>query len=170
MNDPTPKPPWEQLSPQAPKQKAAMLVNLDRCIGCHACSVACKNEHSVPLGDFRMRVRWLPRPDRPSLAFLPLFDATACDFGQNRQSVGLPPACVANCPTGALVFGDAKDPADPVATAIASGTAKAINKPEALRQDVHYLGYEEWMTQAMNKGVPLSPNDPDITYEQGGKQ
>lgn len=167
-------PPWEQLSPQPRKQKPSILVNLDRCIGCHACSVACKNEHSVPLGEFRMRVRWLPRPDRESLAFVPVFDGKTCDFDPNRQDVGLPPACVANCPTSALTFGDAQDPADPVAQAIASGQTTPNPKPGVLCDGIHYLRYEEWMTTAMRQGVRLSPDDPDITYEQparkGGKQ
>jgi len=34
-----------------------MLVDLRRCIGCQACTVACKAENGVPLGVFRRRVR-----------------------------------------------------------------------------------------------------------------
>ncbi len=26
------------------------LIDHNRCIGCHACTVACKDEHSVPVG------------------------------------------------------------------------------------------------------------------------
>ena len=28
----------------------AFLIDNRRCIGCHACSVACKTEHEVPVG------------------------------------------------------------------------------------------------------------------------
>ena len=27
-----------------------LVIDLDRCIGCYACEVACKNENSIPLG------------------------------------------------------------------------------------------------------------------------
>ncbi len=27
-----------------------LVIDLDRCIGCFACEVACKNENNVPLG------------------------------------------------------------------------------------------------------------------------
>jgi tetrathionate reductase subunit B len=33
-----------------------MALDLERCIGCHACSVACKVENSVSLGHFRTKV------------------------------------------------------------------------------------------------------------------
>lgn len=147
-----------------------MLVDLDRCIGCHACSVACKTEHSEALGSFRMRVRWLPRPDRPSLAFVPLFDAVRCDMGRNRRSVGLAPACVAACPTGALLLGDLDDSADPVAQAVHSQDAKAISALTTLHPNAYYRNNEPWMAQALGRGVALSPEDPDIIYEQAPSQ
>jgi len=28
----------------------AFIIDNRRCIGCHACSVACKTEHEVPVG------------------------------------------------------------------------------------------------------------------------
>ncbi|GEM_PF-155020 len=34
-----------------------MLIDLDRCIGCHACQVTCKAEHDIPFGTFRCTVR-----------------------------------------------------------------------------------------------------------------
>jgi tetrathionate reductase subunit B len=33
-----------------------MALDVERCIGCHACSVACKVENNVPLGRFRTKV------------------------------------------------------------------------------------------------------------------
>lgn len=58
--------PWEKVGPQFKKfyKRAGMLVDLDRCIGCHSCSVSCKTENDVPLGNFRIRVRYLEQPDQ----------------------------------------------------------------------------------------------------------
>ena len=57
--------PGEDLSQRAPLTPVndVFVVDLRRCIGCHACSVACKTAHGTPLGEFPLRVRWLPRPE-----------------------------------------------------------------------------------------------------------
>src|SRR5438045_3966044 len=34
------------------------VIDQDRCIGCHACTVACKEEHQVPIGVFRTWVKF----------------------------------------------------------------------------------------------------------------
>jgi tetrathionate reductase subunit B len=39
---------------KAPRWK--MALDIERCIGCHACSVACKVENTVPLARFRTKV------------------------------------------------------------------------------------------------------------------
>lgn len=112
--------PWE---PGPPRRlgRAGMLVDLDRCVGCHACSVSCKTEHGVPLGGFRTRVRYLPRPDRPTFSFLPLLcmhcrDAPCLDACPTeaiwRREDGTVlidqerccgnKACIAACPYGAV--------------------------------------------------------------------
>jgi tetrathionate reductase subunit B len=50
-----------------------MALDVDRCIGCHACSVACKVENSVPLGRFRTKVYYWDRGTFPTVkrSFLP---------------------------------------------------------------------------------------------------
>ena len=64
--------PWEQVGPEHKRniKRAGMLLDLDRCVGCHSCSVSCKTEHDVPLGGFRMRVRYLERPEDKKIACL----------------------------------------------------------------------------------------------------
>ena len=46
---------FDHLIPQK-KKRLAMIMDLDKCIGCNACTVACKAENGVPLGGFRTRV------------------------------------------------------------------------------------------------------------------
>jgi len=37
-------------------KRYAMLINLDRCVGCFACQVSCKTEYDIPFGTFRCKV------------------------------------------------------------------------------------------------------------------
>ncbi len=70
----------------------AMVVDLRRCIGCHACQVACKAELGTPLGVYRSWVKVVQKGRYPnvSLSFLP----SLCNNCEN-------PICVRNCPTQA---------------------------------------------------------------------
>ncbi len=70
-----------------------MAVDVNRCIGCHACSVACKVEHDVPLGSFRTKVYYYDEGKYPKVKrhFLP----TMC-----MQCEDAP--CLKVCPTKAI--------------------------------------------------------------------
>ncbi len=69
-----------------------MSIDLKRCIGCHACMVACKAENAVPLSVFRSWVKIIEKGRYPdvSISFLP----SLCNNCGN-------PICVRNCPTQA---------------------------------------------------------------------
>jgi len=69
-----------------------MVIDMRRCTGCHACSVACKSENEVPLGDFRTHVRYFERGTYPQVrrVFMPII-CNHCDD----------PPCVRACPTQA---------------------------------------------------------------------
>ncbi|MHB8657654.1 MAG: 4Fe-4S dicluster domain-containing protein [Solirubrobacteraceae bacterium] len=43
----------------------AFVIDQTRCIGCHACTVACKVEHGVELGVFRTWVKYIERGEFP---------------------------------------------------------------------------------------------------------
>lgn len=71
----------------------AIVVNLDRCIGCYGCEVACKMENDVALGSIWNKVVQIePFGEFPKVSsyWLP----TMC-----QQCADAP--CVAVCPTGA---------------------------------------------------------------------
>ncbi len=70
-----------------------MALDVERCIGCHACSVACKVENNVPLARFRTKVYYWDTGKFPKTrrSFLP----TLC-----MQCEDAP--CLKACPTKAI--------------------------------------------------------------------
>ena len=70
-----------------------MAIDLDRCLGCDACVVACATENQVPWdGGSRLRMREVVVGTFPNLSGE--FRPEACFHCDN-------PPCVAACPTGA---------------------------------------------------------------------
>jgi len=63
------------------------------CIGCHACTVACKTEHEVPVGQFRTWVKYVDKGTFP--------DSTR-EFGVLRCNHCTDAPCVKICPTKSL--------------------------------------------------------------------
>jgi tetrathionate reductase subunit B len=197
-----------------------MAIDLDRCTGCHACSVACKVENEVPLGNFRTKVyyydeglypqvrRWflpvvcMQCTEAPCLKACPTHSirrgedgivridtdscrghgkceeacpygaiyvdplrnvADKCDYCAHRLEVGMAPACVETCPSGALVFGDADDPASAVARFQSKHQAElAVLKPESGAQpQVSYRG----LRPDMENKIPEGRNHDPRSYE-----
>jgi len=160
--------PSEDLSQRAPIAPAedAFVVDLRRCIGCHACSVACKTAHDVPLGEFPLRVRWLPRPEGGTWAFVPVFSERLCGGDPESLAAGIDPACVRACPTVALVYGD-RHGADLVSL-LEKHPHGALEGPEAddLKRNVTYIGLAGFEGSELHRGAALDPRDPDPIYEQ----
>lgn len=69
------------------------LVDNQKCIGCHACSTACKSENSVPLGVQRTWVKTVETGKFPDTTRH--FQVTRCNHCEN-------PPCVAICPVSAM--------------------------------------------------------------------
>ncbi|MGH3782896.1 MAG: 4Fe-4S dicluster domain-containing protein [Pseudonocardiaceae bacterium] len=67
------------------------------CIGCHACTVACKTEHEIPVGQFRTWVKYVDSGEFPN---------TTRDFGVMRCNHCTDAPCVKICPTKALFTRD----------------------------------------------------------------
>lgn len=71
----------------------AMLINLNKCIGCYACQVTCKAEYKIPFGTFRCRVETYKSGSFPEVKkfFLPRM----CNHCMN-------PPCINACEEDAL--------------------------------------------------------------------
>jgi Fe-S-cluster-containing dehydrogenase component len=87
------------------------VIDQTRCIGCHACSTACKSENAVPLGVNRTYVKYVDVGQFP--AARRAFQVTRCNQCEH-------PPCVTACPTSAMfrrrdgiVDGRQPDPSHP---------------------------------------------------------
>ena len=69
------------------------LMDHRRCIGCHACTVACKSENSVPVGEFRTWVKYTEAGT---------FPAVKRHFAVLRCNHCTDAPCVTICPVNAL--------------------------------------------------------------------
>jgi Fe-S-cluster-containing dehydrogenase component/formate-dependent nitrite reductase membrane component NrfD len=68
-----------------------------RCIGCHACTVACKAEHEIPLGSFRTWVKYVEKGAFPDVRRY--FTVLRCNHCKDAP-------CVNICPTRSLFHRD----------------------------------------------------------------
>jgi Fe-S-cluster-containing dehydrogenase component/formate-dependent nitrite reductase membrane component NrfD len=73
--------------------KFGFLIDHRRCIGCHACSVACKEEHQVPLGVYRTWVKYVEKGVFPNTRRH--FTVLRCNHCEDAP-------CVTICPVTAL--------------------------------------------------------------------
>ncbi len=69
------------------------LIDQSKCIGCHACSVACKSENQVPVGVNRTWVKYVETGKYPDVRRR--FQVTRCNHCAN-------PPCVRICPVTAM--------------------------------------------------------------------
>ena len=116
-----------------------MLIDLQRCVGCWTCSMACKVGNHLEDDDYRIVVRTngsgagIDRPQGiyPSLrmSWQPIYQKS-CTFCAERMIEGKPQFCVMDCPTKALAFGDENDPE----------SAYSVERQRCL--DLHYHLFE----------------------------
>src|SRR3989338_7769756 len=69
------------------------VIDQNRCIGCHACTVACKEEHNVPIGVYRTWVKYIEKGEFPDTKRY--FSVLRCNHCDDAP-------CIEICPTVAL--------------------------------------------------------------------
>src|ERR671915_492415 len=111
----------EQPSPR----RLGLVIDLDICVGCHACAVNCKEWNSggvsAPLTDL------LPYDAEPDGVWFNRVHTYEVGEGAEGRTVHFPrsclhcaePACVAPCPASARHFGDLGDPTSDVSRLVA---------------------------------------------------
>ncbi len=80
-------------TPPAGPVRWAKLIDHGQCIGCHACSTACKSENEVPLSVNRTYVKYVD---------VGVFPSTRRAFQVTRCNQCEDPPCVTACPTAAM--------------------------------------------------------------------
>ena len=78
---------------EAPAPRWVKLLDQSRCIGCHACTTACKSENEVPVGVTRTYVKSVDVGVFPQARRA--FQVTRCNQCEDAP-------CVAACPTEAM--------------------------------------------------------------------
>ena len=69
------------------------VIDNRMCIGCHACTVACKSEHDIPIGVNRTHVKYIEKGQFPN---------STREFSVHRCNHCADAPCVEICPTTAL--------------------------------------------------------------------
>ncbi|MFT5165843.1 MAG: Fe-S-cluster-containing dehydrogenase component [Saprospiraceae bacterium] len=77
--------------------KYGFVIDNRKCIGCHACTTACKSEHQVPVGVNRTWVKQVEKGEFPNTRRL--FSVMRCNHCTDAP-------CVEICPVEALFFRD----------------------------------------------------------------
>ncbi len=101
-----------------------VIIDAHRCIGCRHCMAAC------PYG-----VRYI----NPFLGI-----AQKCDWCSKRIDAGLVPACVRDCPTGAIIFGDLRDPQSEISRLISEFPVNRLKVDMGTEPRVFYIGLDEY--------------------------
>ena len=81
---------WEK---RAVLTKFGFVIDHRKCIGCHACTLACKSENDVPIGTFRTWVKYVEKGEFPNTRRF--FTVLRCNHCTDAP-------CVTICPTVAL--------------------------------------------------------------------
>lgn len=91
----------------------SLMIDLDRCVGCYACIISCKDENNLDPGTDRISLKIIEGKEELYTHYVLEFNldgegASRCTTCPQMQSQGKQPACVTNCLTYAILFDDEK--------------------------------------------------------------
>lgn len=107
------------MSASMSSKEMGIIVQYDFCDGCHACEMACKQEHGLAPDQFGIKIMSHGPKQMPNGKWdyfhIPV-PTGLCDFCVERTSMGKLPACVHHCPSKVMEWG----PVDELAEKLAS--------------------------------------------------
>jgi len=143
------------------RQDNLVLVDVDRCIGCKFCVVACP--YSVRVFNWKKPPESsVPRDDYSPETSVPAQMGTIgkCDFCADRAREGKLPYCASSCPMGAIYYGDRNE------DAVSNGT-ETLRFKQLIKERAGYRFKEELGTKPNVYYLP--PVDRMFDYESGLK-
>jgi Fe-S-cluster-containing dehydrogenase component len=129
-----------------------VMMDYDRCIGCRYCEIACPyGARSFNWREFTGDNPAVPEWGEPEIERRPRGVVEKCSFCFQRIDRGLAeglvpgvdsqatPACVAACPVGARIFGDANDPDSVVSKLIKDHHTHQLRAELGTKPSIYYL-------------------------------
>lgn len=108
--------------------RKALLVDFKYCTGCHACEVACKQEHGLEKGQHGIQVfqmgPWKTNEGKWVHNYIPV-PTDQCDLCAERVASGRIPTCAHHCQARCIEYG----PADELAQRAVTEQKVAIYLP-----------------------------------------
>jgi tetrathionate reductase subunit B len=114
-------------------------IDIKRCIGCGACVEAC------PYGARYMRAMEGNQKKKV---------ADKCTFCVELLSKGQQPACVKNCLSEAIVFGDLSDPESEVARLVKNGAVRLTSPEVNIGPNIFYVGTSKDVGLLLSEAAP----------------